>query len=105
MLRNSYDEAQHIASQIQQALKRWGLLPAIACMCWVCPGTQTLHARDGDVPACTRHWWPHPPTLSNCLSRSPPRSGEHPEEQIAVLLRTHIQARLLEQELVSAVAV
>ncbi|KAI7840013.1 hypothetical protein COHA_006278 [Chlorella ohadii] len=48
MLRNSYDEAQHIASQIQQALK----------------------------------------------------SGEHPEEQIAVLLRTHIQARLLEQELV-----
>ncbi|PRW20204.1 ATP-dependent DNA helicase isoform B [Chlorella sorokiniana] len=48
MLRDSYDEARHIASEIQQAL----------------------------------------------------RSGEHPEEQIAVLFRTHIQARLVEQELV-----
>lgn len=32
----------------------------------------------------------------------PPCSGEHPEEQIAVLLRTHAMARLMEQELVSA---
>lgn len=34
-----------------------------------------------------------PPPVTAC-------SGEHPEEQIAVLFRTHIQARLVEQELV-----
>lgn len=58
-------------------------------MC-ACPG-HALPAAQPTPPIGCRLFAPAPVTAC---------SGEHPEEQIAVLFRTHIQARLVEQELV-----
>jgi hypothetical protein len=115
VLQDSHEEAEFIAEDIQRMLFRWlgegvqgwaalagstagcRLLAALQpkelaqCVLWTSPVHRTgyvpltLAGRLVALPACT------------CL---PACSQQHPEEQIAVLFRTHVQARLVEQELV-----
>lgn len=90
-IRKSTCVGQH--PEEQSATVQACLIVSAVCTRCVKPPSSSEHPEGQIAPAHSRLLIPLP-----CCP--PSRSGEHPEEQIAVLFRTHIQARLVEQELV-----
>lgn len=105
-LADSHDEARYIAQQIQAALRRCVMAASArqygsrlgARTCLPGSGAAYLPVKPAELDRPRLPLTQRPQSLA-----LPAYSGEHPQDQIAVLFRTHIQARLVEQELVRLV--